>query len=83
MRFDPVTTRASGKENHSDVLACCAALCWGEARSAMKEQFRNDVPLGRLGDSDGIAEVFSFLASDEASYVSGVELFVDGGVAQI
>ena len=49
----------------------------------MKEQFRNDVPLGRLGDSDGIAEVFSFLASDEAGYVSGVELFVEGGVAQI
>jgi len=48
----------------------------------MKEQFRNNVPLGRLGDSDETADVVSFLASDEASYVSGVELFVDGGVAQ-
>ena len=48
----------------------------------MKEQFSNGVPLGWLGDSDEIAGVFSFLASDEASYVSGVELFVDGGVAQ-
>ena len=59
------------------------ALYWGEARSAMKEQFRSNVPLGRLGDSDEIAEVLSFLASDEASYVSGLELSVDGGVAQI
>jgi NAD(P)-dependent dehydrogenase (short-subunit alcohol dehydrogenase family) len=49
----------------------------------MKEQFGNDVPVGRLGDSDEIAKVVSFLASDGASYVSGVELFVDSGVAQI
>jgi len=44
---------------------------------------RAAVPLGRRGDPDEIAKVLSFLASDEASYVSGVELYVDGGVAQI
>jgi NAD(P)-dependent dehydrogenase (short-subunit alcohol dehydrogenase family) len=59
------------------------SLQQGEALIAMKEQFGNSVPLGRLGDSDEVAKVVSFLASDEASYVSGVELFVDGGVAQI
>jgi NAD(P)-dependent dehydrogenase (short-subunit alcohol dehydrogenase family) len=36
-----------------------------------------------MGDSDEIAKVVSFLASDEASYVAGTELYVDGGVAQI
>jgi NAD(P)-dependent dehydrogenase (short-subunit alcohol dehydrogenase family) len=49
----------------------------------MKEDLAKNVPLGRMGDPDEIAKVVAFLASDEASYVSGVELFVDGGVAQI
>ncbi len=41
------------------------------------------VPMGRLGAPDEIAKVVSFLASDDASYVTGIELFVDGGMAQI
>jgi NAD(P)-dependent dehydrogenase (short-subunit alcohol dehydrogenase family) len=49
----------------------------------MKDGFRKAVPLGRMGDPDEIAKAVAFLASEEASYVSGVELFVDGGVAQI
>ena len=55
----------------------------GEELTKMKEGLAKNVPLGRLGDPDEIAKVVAFLASDEASYVSGVELFVDGGVAQI
>lgn len=41
------------------------------------------VPLGRLGQPDEIAKVVSFLASDDASFIAGIELFVDGGAAQI
>ena len=55
----------------------------GDALIKMKEELAKNVPLGRMGDPDEIAKVAAFLASDEASYVSGVELFVDGGVAQI
>jgi NAD(P)-dependent dehydrogenase (short-subunit alcohol dehydrogenase family) len=41
-----------------------------------------NVPLGRLGTSDEIGKAAVFLASDDSSYVNGIELFADGGVAQ-
>jgi NAD(P)-dependent dehydrogenase (short-subunit alcohol dehydrogenase family) len=41
------------------------------------------VPLGRFGTADEVAKVAVFLAADDSSYVTGTELFVDGGVAQI
>jgi len=42
-----------------------------------------NIPLGRAGTTDEIAKAVTFLASDDSSYVNGIELFVDGGLAQI
>lgn len=41
------------------------------------------VPLGRLGTPDEIGKVAVFLASDDSSFVNGIELFADGGMAQV
>ena len=49
----------------------------------LKMNVMSTVPLGRIGSPDEVAKVASFLASDDSSYVTGIELFVDGGAAQI
>ncbi|MBN9523736.1 glucose 1-dehydrogenase [bacterium] len=49
----------------------------------LKAGFTAQVPLGRMGTPDEIAKVAVFLASDDSSFVTGVELFVDGGMAQV
>ena len=48
-----------------------------------KEGFRNVVPMKRFGSADEVAKPALFLASDDSSFVLGVELMVDGGTAQL
>ena len=47
------------------------------------EQMATLIPLGRVGQPDEIAKAVSFLASDDASFITGSQLFVDGGQAQV
>ncbi len=54
-----------------------------EQMEQFKKYIINTVPMGRMGSPDEIAKAVSFLASDESSYITGIELFVDGGIAQI
>ena len=42
-----------------------------------------DIPMGRIGEPEEIATTALFLASSDSSFVTGIELFVDGGAAQI
>lgn len=45
-----------------------------------KKQVESHIPVGRAGQSEEIASVFAFLASDDASYITGQTIFVDGGL---
>ena len=55
----------------------------GDQAKGTKDYLAGLIPAGRIGQPEEIAKAVLFLASDEASFVNGVELFVDGGQAQI
>src|ERR687888_1992387 len=59
------------------------ALRSAQDAEKLKKTFMNSIPLGRFGNPDEIARAVSFLASDDSSFVTGIELCVDGGMAQI
>ncbi|AYV71914.1 glucose 1-dehydrogenase [Bacillus sp. PK3-056] len=56
---------------------------FGDALEEVMENSKNTVPAGKVGTPEEVANAVSFLASDESSYLTGVELFVDGGLAQV
>jgi NAD(P)-dependent dehydrogenase (short-subunit alcohol dehydrogenase family) len=53
------------------------------ANDDVKQLMQSIVPLGRIGTADEVAKTVLFLASDDSSFVAGVELFVDGGSVAI
>lgn len=54
-----------------------------EQKKALYAQLAANVPLGRVGEPEEIAKAAVFLASSDASYIAGIELFVDGGTVQV
>jgi len=53
------------------------------AQQGLLDYLASQIPMGRVGDPDEVAKAAVFLASDDASFINGIELFVDGGQAQI
>ena len=58
-------------------------LASGEAGEQRRKIAASAIPLGRFGRPDEVAKTVVFLASDESSYITGSEIFVDGGFAQV
>jgi NAD(P)-dependent dehydrogenase (short-subunit alcohol dehydrogenase family) len=60
-----------------------AGLVPAEHQESLLGHLTTLVPMGRLGKPSEIAKAATFLASDDSSFINGIELFVDGGIAQI
>jgi NAD(P)-dependent dehydrogenase (short-subunit alcohol dehydrogenase family) len=56
---------------------------FGENTDAMKERFKTMIPMGRLGKPEEVASAAVFLASDESSFITGIDLPVDGGTVAV
>ena len=78
IRVNAVSPGSTDTPGFSGLLASSPDV--GEQRRKM---IAGMVPMGRLGMPDEIAKAVVFLASDDSSYVTGAELFVDGGFAQV
>jgi NAD(P)-dependent dehydrogenase (short-subunit alcohol dehydrogenase family) len=77
IRVNAVSPGSTDTPGLQDLLAS------SEAGQQRREMIRSTVALGRLGTPDEVARAVVFLASDDSSYITGTELFVDGGFAQV
>lgn len=67
-----------------DKTAIITGLAPDEERAvALRGALASTIPLGRMGSPDEIASAALFLAGEQSSFVTGIELFVDGGANQV
>jgi NAD(P)-dependent dehydrogenase (short-subunit alcohol dehydrogenase family) len=79
------TVELKERRIRSNVLSpgpIATALMAGQPAEAI-EKITSTIPMGRTGETDEVAKAALFLASDDSSFVTGIELFVDGGRAQV
>jgi len=77
IRVNAVSPGSIDTPGLSDLLAS------SETGQQRRKMISDNIPLGRFGTPDEIAKAVLFLASDDSSYITGTELFVDGGFAQV
>jgi NAD(P)-dependent dehydrogenase (short-subunit alcohol dehydrogenase family) len=77
IRVNAVSPGSTDTPGLNDLLAS------SEAGQQRRKMITTNVPLGRFGTPEEIAKAVVFLASDDSSYITGTELFVDGGLAQV
>jgi NAD(P)-dependent dehydrogenase (short-subunit alcohol dehydrogenase family) len=77
IRVNPVSPGSIDTPGLSDLLAS------SETSEQCRKMIVTMVPLGRYGTPDEIAKAVVFLASDDSSYMTGAELFINGGFAQV
>jgi NAD(P)-dependent dehydrogenase (short-subunit alcohol dehydrogenase family) len=77
IRVNAVSPGSIDTPGLSDLLAS------SEVGQQRRKMISNSIPLGRLGTPNEVAKAVVFLASDDSSYITGTELFVDGGMAQV
>jgi NAD(P)-dependent dehydrogenase (short-subunit alcohol dehydrogenase family) len=79
------TAELKDRRIRSNVLSpgpITTSLVAGQPRDAI-EKIAATIPMGRMGEPDEVAKAALFLASDHSSFITGIELFVDGGRAQV
>jgi len=77
IRVNAISPGAIDTPGLSDLFAS------GDAGTERMQTLSTAIPLGRMGRSEEIARAVVFLASEDSSYITGSELFVDGGFAQV
>ncbi len=85
----PTSARAVAIDHARENIRC-NAVCPGPIETALTEgllqnptlvaEYEKLMPMGRIGRADEVASAVAFLASDDASYITGAMLVIDGGV---